>query len=190
MGWQQARHHDQDRERRADADLVAGQRRADDRSHRWPWSVDDDLQEEHVVSAEGPAASLAGLFLVASFSFQHSRERSDPSASLTARGAPSPLGPQALSLLAFTFCLLPSSSAAVRPVTGSMMSGAISASGPSTNKRSRKRGCGTSRPGADSTMLHREESDRDRACAAPPDRDVRGRILLDREQMTRAARAP
>ena len=40
-----------------------------------------------------------------------------------------------------------SSSHALSPVTGSTMSGATSASGPRTKKRSRKRGCGTCRPG-------------------------------------------
>ena len=44
-----------------------------------------------------------------------------------------------------------SNSPTVRPVTGSRQSGAISASGASTNARSRNRGCGTVRPGSSST---------------------------------------
>src|SRR5207248_715826 len=39
-------------------------------------------------------------------------------------------------------------SATVLPVTGSTRSGAISASGSSTKRRSRKRGCGTMSPGS------------------------------------------
>ena len=80
----------------------------------------------------------------------------------SALGRPTPLnagqveqdqGPTRISLTGYqlpTYRLPPNSSNSptVRPVTGSTQSAAISASGSSTNRRSRKRGCGTVRSGS------------------------------------------
>ena len=59
------------------------------------------------------------------------------------------------------------SSHTFKPVTGSTRSGATSASGPSTKKRSRNRGCGTWRPGESSSVSPRRIRSRSRVRAAP-----------------------
>ena len=56
---------------------------------------------------------------------------------------------------------------------GSRMSGAISASGPSTKKRSLKRGCGTSRPGSLTRLSPNSTRSRSSVRAAPGNGRVR-----------------
>ena len=71
--------------------------------------------------------------------------------------------------------LPPASPPPVDPVTGSTRSGAISASGSSTNRRSRNRGCGTDQLRLVQHQIPEQHRDRDRACARRSGTDARGR---------------
>ena len=75
--------------------------------------------------------------------------------------------PQFLVHLAPSLSNFRSNSPALSPVTGSRRSGATSASGPSTKKRSRKRGCGTCSPGSSTTSSPNNTRSRSSVRGAP-----------------------
>ncbi len=79
-------------------------------------------------------------------------------------------------------------SAIVSDVTGSRRSGAISASGSSTNRRSRKPGCGTVSPGSCRIARRRTGSDRDRGCGRRRETAARARDPFDVQQRVQATR--
>ena len=82
-----------------------------------------------------------------------------------------------------------SSSHTFSPVSGSRMSGAISASGPSTKKRSLKRGCGTSRPGSLTRLSPNRIRSRSSVRGAPGNGRVAAEVRLDLPGARRAGLA-
>jgi HAE1 family hydrophobic/amphiphilic exporter-1 len=81
------------------------------------------------------------------------------------------------------------SSRIVFPVTGSIQSGAISASGASTNRRSRNRGCGTVKPSASITLSPYRIRSRSIVRGAPPYGRSRPNCCSTESKASRAPRA-
>ena len=128
---------------------------------------EDDLQEDHVVAGVEAAAEFdaRGRERYASGPFSWSRYRRSAAAAR-------------------------SSSPTVSPVTGSLRSGATSASGPRTKKRSRKRGCGTVQARRSSTTSSPSRiRSRSSVRGAPGIRPLAAEVAARSRAARRAARA-
>ncbi len=139
VGWQQARHHNEDRPGRTGADPVHRRRHPHHRPHRRPGPLEDHLQEDHVVRTLrashqlGPEAQASGLFCIGSCPSRVTAAAPPPSFQRPDPGDRHP------------------------PPT----------SGPSTKNRPRNRGCGTVSPSSSTTSPPASTRSRSRVRGAP-----------------------